>query len=89
MKSQNLFPMLIKWIFYIWELLQYIRSRDEMHDEMGVIVIVGEIVVSFVQGQGTCNYIAIRSLGFIYIHIESTWKNNLFIRGFYTYFLDP
>lgn len=43
MKSQNLFPMLIKWLFYIWELLQYIRSRDEMHDEMGVIVIVGEM----------------------------------------------
>lgn len=36
MKSQNLFPMLIKWLFYIWKLLRYSRVT-RYTDEISII----------------------------------------------------
>lgn len=81
MKSQNLFPMLIKWLFYIWELLEYSRVT-RYNDEIGVIVIIGEKSHRLFKVKGLA--ITIRSLSFIYIFTSSNqqWRNDLFMRKY-------
>lgn len=76
MKSQNLFPMLIKWLFYIWELLEYSRVT-RCNDEIGVIVIIGEKSHRLFKVKGLA--ITIRSLSFIYIFTPSNqqWRNEI------------